>query len=336
MRCATGLGTTAAVAALLLAGASGTTHALWRDEALTTAAVVRSGSLDVELEPQGETAPVLLVPDGRVTVDYRLAATLGGDNLDARLRLGLPTWRDVPLLDYVDVTLELRREGAEVATGTLDAQGQVLFGGSPDVPVDLATGTTTLDVTLAVQMDWDVSGHWQTALPDGDLVADLWQVRTDDDAVDDARLWRDTQGAPAPSIVTGPQTAAATETVPAPDTAVPAPDVVTTTPEVPPTTGAPAGDAPTGDAPTSGGPTPVAPVAPGAPGAAPDGPAVAADDPPWATELRTLLEDLGIDPATLDPDVLDLGRLPVEVEQWAADRSVPTTDVVAWLREQRP
>lgn len=378
MRCATGLGAAALAAALLVTGAApGTTHALWRDEAPAAGATVSSGLLDVELAAQGDLAPLVMVPGTQATADYRLTTTLGGDNLDARLRLGVPAWRDAQLLDALDVSVELRRDGALVGTGTLGPQGQVLFGGSPDVPVELAAGATTFDVTLVVTMPFDenLDGLGPDAsdfrLPDGELVADLWQVRPGDEDHDDGRLWDDTQAVPVPAVsvarmvetrseVTDPEVAAsgsAASPLPAPlADAQPTPDGSATespdddsldTGSLPgtgspsdtgssdtesPDDAAPVDEEPVGDTQTGAGQVPAAPEADQAAGTADGQPAVTADDPPWAAELVTLLADAGIDPATLDLDA----PLPTSVEQWAADRALPTTDVVAWLRERQP
>ncbi|MBE9926716.1 hypothetical protein G8C93_12550 [Cellulosimicrobium cellulans] len=371
MRCTTGLGAAALAAALLVTGtAPGGTHALWRDEAPAAGATVSSGLLDVGLAAQGDVAPLVMVPGTQATADYRLTTTLGGDNLDARLRLGVPAWRDAPLLDALDVSVELRRDGALVGTGTLGPQGQVLFGGSPDVPAELAAGATTFDVTLVVTMPFDenLDGLGPDAsdfrLPDGELVADLWQVRPGDEDLDDDRLWDDTQAVPAPVVSVarmvetrseapaprGAEAGSATAPLPpAPADAQPTPDGSATespdddspdtdSPDTEsPATGspddaAPADEAPVGDPQTGAGQAPAAPEADQVAGTTEDQPAVTADDPPWAAELLTLLEDAGIDPATIDLDA----PLPAPVEQWAADRAVPTTDVVAWLREGQP
>ena len=283
MRCTAILATGAVV--VLLVGATGTTTAAWRDDALAAPAVVTAGALDVELAPQEEVAPVLVAPGTWATTDYRLVTGLAGDNLDARLRLGVPAWSGAPLPDALDVTVELRRDGAVVATGVLDAQGKLVFDGSPDVPVELAAGATTLDVTLVVEWLFEASADGTTngagsvrdtrsVLPEGSLVADLWQVRAGDEALDDARLWRDTQAAPAPSVsvATPVATAEAVPTTPADPQS--GPDATTT--ETPatetPATEAPADEAPTdappGDAPAGGPQTGVgqAPAAPGTTG----------------------------------------------------------------------
>lgn len=351
MRCTAILATGAVV--VLLVGVTGTTTAAWRDDALAAPAVVTSGAFDVELAPQGEVAPVVVAPGTRATTDYRLVTGLEGDNLDARLRLGVPAWSGASLPDALDVTVELRRDGAVVATGVLDAQGRLAFDGSPDVPVELAAGATTLDVTLVVEWPFEASTDGTTngtassrdtrpVLPEDSLVADLWQVRAGDEALDDARLWRATQAAVAPSVSVATPVAPAEAVPTAPADPQSGPDATTTetpvaaTPadEVPddeaPTDASPAGDAPAGGPRTGVG---QAPAAPGTTGETAEDAAAATEEPPWAAELLAMVEDVGLDPAALDPAALDIDALPAPVTAWATEHDVATDDLLAWLRE---
>ncbi|MFD6032212.1 hypothetical protein ACFWE5_16015 [Cellulosimicrobium funkei] len=331
MRCATTLGAAAIASALLLAGAPGSTHALWRDETALAGATLTAGALDVDLAPQQALVPVLMEPDRQVSTAYRLTTTVVGDNLAARLRLGVPAWRDAMLLEALDVGVAVAVPGGPTVTGALDPNGALLFDGSPDVPIDVPPGTEEISVTLTVGMHpWAGNTYQGQQLPDAELVADLSQVR-DGEQADAHRLWHDVQSTPAPAVSTvSPEVDLQavdppTETFPDPASdSRPALDA--------PATETPAGDVPTDDPAVGTEQAPASPDADEAAGPAEDQAAVVPDDPPWAAELLTLLEDAGIDPATLDLDA----PLPAPVEQWAADRAVPTTDVVAWLRERQP
>ncbi|MFF2269347.1 hypothetical protein ACFVTZ_13845 [Cellulosimicrobium cellulans] len=319
MRC-TAILATGAVGALLLGG-TGTTTAAWRDESSLGGVVVTAGALDVALEPDGATAPVLLEPGVEAPTAYRLTTTLTGDNLEAVLRLSVPAWRDDPLLEALDVTVEVTRDAGVVATATLDPSGSLLFDGSPDVPVVPSHGTDELAVTLTVRMDaWAGNEYQGRRLPDAVLVADLWQTRPGE-AIGGGRLWHDAQTAPAPAVATGTLGVEVQADEP--------PAGPVQAPETGPDKGT---DVETGSDPD----TPADTGTGTEPGGDPEAPADTGTgtgtekEPSWAPELRVLLEDAGLDPAALDLD-----PLPAEIVDWAAAHDVASDDLLAWFEEVR-
>ncbi|MFD6135359.1 hypothetical protein [Isoptericola sp. NPDC060257] len=342
MKCAATL-SAGALAVVLLLGATGTTTAAWRAEAPLLAATLAAGDLDVTLDAAGDPGdPGVIEPNGELTATYDLGTSLRGDNLDAVLRLAVPAWRDSLLLDVLEISAVVEQDGAPVATGTLDAEGAFRFDGEVDVPVELPRDAVgALTVTLTVTMDpWAGNAYQGLRLEDGELVADLWQVRTGESVDDRERLWSDDAAAPAPDVVSGSlgvevdaaprATADDTRSGDAAETdaldeasgndqhdAADALDDATTAPEPSPE------PEPTETAPAEPTPEP-AETAPAEP--EPAEPEPADPEPEWADDLLDLLDGAGLDEAAVDPD-----DLPAEVEEWAEAHGIALDDVRAWF-----
>ncbi|MFE5293385.1 hypothetical protein ACFQ8T_14530 [Isoptericola sp. NPDC056618] len=345
MKCAASL-SAGALAVVLLLGATGTTTAAWRDEAPVLAAALAAGDLDVTLDAAGDPGdPGAIEPNGELTATYDLGTSLRGDNLDAVLRLAVPAWRDSLLLDVLEISAVVEQDGAPVATGTLDAEGAFRFDGEADVPVELPRDAVgALTVTLTVAMDPGAGNAYQgLRLEDGELVADLWQVRTGESVDDRERLWSDDAAAPAPDVVSGSlgvevdaapraqaddarsgdaaETDASDEaTGTGPADPADAPDGATTAPEPNPE------PEPTETTPAEPEPTETTPAEPEPTETAPAEPEPADPEPEWADDLLDLLDGAGLDEAAVDPD-----DLPAEVEEWAEAHGIALDDVRAWF-----
>ncbi|MGW8565722.1 hypothetical protein [Isoptericola sp. NPDC055881] len=354
MRCAVSL-TAGALAAALLLGGTGTTAAAWRADAPVEHGALSSGVLDVAFAPAGQATPdpVVLEPGAKATVDYDLGTSLRGDNLDALLRLSAPAWQDAQLLDVLDISVEVALGGAAVAEGTLDGDGAFRFAGSPNVPVDLPRDADgQLSVTLVVTMDAAAGNTYQgLRLDDGDLVADLWQVRSGA-TVDESRLWHDTAAALAPAVSSGTVEIEVDSARQAPEAATPdvADDDATSTTEPTTEPSTEPSTEPTEAPETEPTETPEAPETDTGPGREPEpapdvdsgpdsgpdenGPDEGGDtsedpEPAWAQDLRDLLDEEGLDAAGIDLDAL-----PAVLEEWAADQEVPLDDLIAWLEKE--
>ncbi|MFE5307524.1 hypothetical protein [Isoptericola sp. NPDC056573] len=340
-----------ALAGALLLGSTGTTTAAWRSEAPVPAATLAAGDLDVTLDvADGSPDPGTIEPNGELTASYDLGTAMRGDNLDAVLRLAVPAWRDSTLLEVLEISAVVEQDGVEVATGTLDAEGAFRFDGAPDVPVELphdAAGALT--VTLTVAMDpWAGNAYQGLRLEDGDLVADLWQVRAGESVDDRERLWSDSAAVPAPPVVSGsldvevdaaprareddaarsddeaePDTSDATAGTEQTDPAE-APD--DTAPEPEPSTEPDAEPEPAETSPAEPEPTEPEPTETSDGGPSDAGEADAEPEPEWADDLLDLLDRAGLDEAAVDPD-----ELPAEVEEWAEAQGIALDDVRAWL-----
>jgi len=349
MKCAASL-SAGALAVVLLLTATGTTTAAWRADAPVPAASVAAGDLDVTLDAAGEPGdPGVIEPNGRLTASYDLGTSLRGDNLDAILRLAVPAWRDSLLLDVLEISAVVEQDGAPVATGTLDTEGAFRFDGAPDVPVELPRDAVgALTVTLTVAMDPQAGNAYQgLRLEDGNLVADLWQVRAGGSVDDRERLWSDGAAAPAPDVVSGslgvevdaaPRAQAdeagpgdatgsdastkasgtgQTDPADAPDDAAAAPEP-DAEPGTEPSTEPESDPEPTTTAPAEHDPEPTETT--------PAESAPADPEPEWSGDLLELLDEIGVDEADVDPD-----DLPAEVEEWADAHGIALDDVRAWL-----